>query len=79
MACRFFANLNPFPVTLPNPRGGQRTVNPQEVVEGDWWSKLCGSRQLSEIDPDKYNIKGRKIIQGANIRRNKASQAPVRE
>ena len=79
MAGRFFANLNSFPVTLPNIRGGQRTVNPNEVVEGDWWSKLCGNRQLTEIDPGKYTINGRKIVQGQDIRRSKATRPPIRD
>ena len=79
MAGKFFANLNSFPVTLPNQRGGQKTINPNEIVEGDWWSKLCGNRQLKEIDPEDFNIVGRKITRGADIRHNKPSRIPVRE
>lgn len=74
---RYFANLNPFPVTLPNPRGGQRSLSPNEVVEGDWWGRLCGNRQLTEINPENYNIIGRKIVQGSDIRRG-TKGAPVK-
>ena len=74
---RYFANLNPFPVTVPNPRGGQRSLSPNEVVEGDWWSRLCGNRQLTEIDPENYNIIGRKIVQGSDIRRG-TKGAPIK-
>jgi len=75
---KYYANLNPFTVTLPNIRGGQRMINPNEVVHGDWWSRLCGNRQLTEIDPENYRIVGRKITDGLNIR-NKGGKSPVNE
>ena len=76
---KYYANLNPFPVTLPAPRGSRRTVAPNEVIRGDWWSRLCGNRQLSEINPETYNIIGNKIVEGPSIVRKSRSRPPVNE
>jgi len=78
---RVFANLNPFPVTVPCPKGGQQTIAPNEIVKGDWWTRLCGNRQLTEITGSlsEYNIVGRNIVQGRGIVRRNRHTPPVNE
>jgi len=47
-----YMNLNPFPVCLPDSRGGQVMFRPGEGTTKPWFCRLCGPRQLTKIDPN---------------------------
>jgi hypothetical protein len=47
-----YMNLNPFPVCLPDGRGGQVMFRPGEGTTKPWFCRLCGPRQLTKIDPN---------------------------
>lgn len=46
-----YMNLNSFPVCLPDSRGGQVMFRPGEGTTKPWFSRLCGPRQLTKINP----------------------------
>ena len=47
-----YVNLNPFPVTLPTPSGGQRVFRPGDFDTGSWFSRFQGHHQLTEVADD---------------------------
>lgn len=44
-----YINQNPFPVFLPDGRGGQVMFRSGEGTTKQWFSRLCGERQLTRV------------------------------
>lgn len=55
-----YMNLNSFPVSLPDGRGGQVMFRPGEGTTKSWFSRLCGPNQLTKIDPNILSFSARK-------------------
>ena len=44
-----YENQNPFPVIVPNPRGGHLTLAPGQSSTNEWYGRFCGPRNLTRV------------------------------
>lgn len=49
MAKYKYVNMNPYPIHLPDNRGGQVMFREGEGTTREWYSRLCGPRQLTRV------------------------------
>ena len=46
-----YVNKNLFPIYLPCPKGGQVMFRPGEGTAQQWYSRMCGPKQLTRVGP----------------------------